>query len=317
MSVIPASAYAFDEARKVFGKSVGQMLEQFLSIKHFTWDKVGEVGDELFIDTQIIPGKEGETHAAFERISSELAFDAKTIPIPWTGLDKDMSVEKLRQLSKMKGTDAALNELAEEVLIALEKVVWVGKTLAANNVKVDGFNFNGAGTYLDPKYLDGGATAGKWDAYGKAAKDLNHLHSLIKSAGGTRIALFYPITAEEAFGFPYPTSATSNAATSILDYAKSVFEGGVFPVCDDRSALCCMTGAAEVEGSFQIVAASLDYCKVSYTQEPMQRVVPYNDLLELATLRYDARIVPTFVTKKIGSYYYKMVAEIDSIDLST
>jgi hypothetical protein len=204
-----------------------------------------------------------------------------------------------------------------EVLIALEKVVWVGKTLAANNVKVDGFNFDGAGTYLDPKYLDGGATAGKWDTYGKAAKDLNHLHSLIKAAGGTRIALFYPITAEEAFGFPYPTSATSNAATSILDYAKSVYEGGVFPVCNDRSALCCMTGAAEVEGSFQIVGASLDYCKVSYTQEPMQRVVPYNDLLEIATLRYDARIVPTFVTKKIGAYYYKMVAEIDSIDLST
>jgi len=318
MSVSPAAAYALDESGKVFAKSVGQILEAYFSLKHFAWNKVGEVGEDHFIDTQIAPGKEGETHAAFHRVDSGAEFPAKNVPIPWTGLDKTLSIEDMAKIIKMGGQAATLAELAEEVLIALEKVGWIGKTIAANNLKVDGFNYNGAGTYLDPKYRDGGSTAGKWDAFGKAAKDLNHLHSLIAAMGGRRVALFYPITAAEAFGFLNPNSATSNSSQTILQLAQSIYEGGVYAVCDDRSAKCCMTGNAETEGDFQIVAVDLDYNVISYTQEPMHRAVPYDTLNERGTLRYDARIVPSYRVKKLGDgYYYKFVAEIDSIDLST
>jgi hypothetical protein len=317
MSVSPAAAYALDEAGKVFSKSVGQILEKWFSGKFFTWNKVGEVGDDHFLDTQIAPGKEGEIHAAFTLLDSGAEFPAKNIPIPWVGLDKSFSVEDLRKIASLGGNAAVLAELAEEVLIPMEKAIWIGSTVAANHIKVDGFNFNGAGTFLDPKYLDGGASAGKWDAYGKAMKDLVHLHSLIIAAGGSRPALFYPATAQEAFDFLLPNSATSFASISIKQYAESLFEGGVHAVGDDRAALCCMTGAAETEGSFQICAADLDNCVVSYTQEPMYRPVPYDILNERGHLRYDARIVPSYRVKKIGSYYYKLVAEIDSIDLST
>ncbi len=317
MSMSPAAAYALDEAGKVFAKSVGQILEESFSAKHFAWNKVGEVGDDHFIDTQIAPGKEGEIHAAFTRLDSGAEFPAKNIPIPWVGLDKSFSVEDLHKIYKLGGNTAVLRELAEEVLIPMEKAIWIGATIAANHIKVDGFNYNGAGTFLDPKFLDGGASAGKWDAYGKAAKDLVHLHSIVAAAGGKRIGLFYPATAQEAFDFPMPNSATSSMSVSIGQWAKQLFEGGVHPVCDDRSAACCMTGAAETEGSFQICAVDLDQCVINYTQEPMFRPVPYDSINERGNLRYDARIVPGYRVKKIGSYYYKLVAEIDSIDLST
>jgi hypothetical protein len=319
-AIIRGSAQnAWDHAAEIINKGVDYRMEQFFSLKYFAWEQAGQIGDELVFDTVVIPGSEGATRPAFQTISDEVNMKGRQFKIGWTGKEKEVSVEKMNQILKVGAQSAILNALADEVMVPMEKLAWQGAALATEGMLVQGFKTNGAGTIDDPKFLDAGSTAGNWDVAGAAAKDLGYLHDTIAIQGFNDIGLFFPITALPAFNQPIPTASAMYGNGTIMDLAKNIFEGGVHPVCQDLAAtpLSCMTGAAEPATDFQIYAASMSGCALKYTAQPAFEAVPFDVKKNVGTYRYQGRFCPATVVKKIGAYYYKPVAEIDTIGWKT
>jgi hypothetical protein len=315
----PSAQNAWDQAAKNIQRGVDYRMQKFFSLKYFTWEQKGGIGDELVFDTVVIPGSEGATRPAYQPIVDGMDMKGRQFRVPWTGKEKEISVEKLAQVQKMGAMSAQMSALADESMIPMEKLAWQGAALATEGVLIHGFSYNGAGTIDDPKYLDGGSTNGKWDVAGKAFLDLTQLHSAVAKPGFDDIALFYPQSAVEAMDMPLTLASGIYSGTSVKQAAQNIFEGGVYPILDDLAStpLCCMTGAAEAATNFQLFAVSLSGCSLGYTAKPGFEAVPFDVKKNIGTYRHQGRFVPMTVVKKIGSYYYKPVAEIDSIDWNT
>jgi hypothetical protein len=315
----PSAQSAWEKASTAIKTGVDYRFLENFSLKYFTWEQMGSIGDQLIFDSLIIPGTEGATRPAFQPIVDGMNMQGRQFRIGWTGKEKELTVEQLDQINKAGAMSAQMNVLADEAMVPMEKLAWQGTELITEGIKVLGFIEDGAGTTVDPKILDGGTTNGKWDVAGACLKDLTQLHSAVAKHGFKDVALFYPQSAMEAMDMPLIIATGEYSGRKVLDHAREIYEGGVYPVLDDLAStpLCCMTGAAEVATDFQIVAASLSGCSLGYTAKPGFEAIPFDVKRNIATYRYQGRFIPKTIVKKIGDYYYKPVAEINAIDWVT
>ena len=326
MSVtVPASTSAWEKAREAMVTPALAYVEKNFTAKWFDWQKVGEPGDEKVVINHALNGIEAQTRPGFTIIADTPRMEAATLIMPWTGKDYEYSIEAARKLMKA-GYKAAV-PLARELGIGVDKVLWQGADSLADTtgadiaeaITVHGITDPGTstGTYARPLYLDGGTTAGKWDAAGAALKDINKVKSmLMKSGFNGPYGLFYPIGAAEAFNYPITTAAATFGNMSILEYAEKMFDV-VAPIPKDLDGDCIASGAEETEEDFQIWGVALGSTSALYTQDFDIEALPWDRKSETGTVRGGARVLPSFEILNIGGSLFKGVVEIDEIDLTT
>jgi hypothetical protein len=165
---------------------------------------------------------------------------------------------------------------------------------------------------------DGGSTAGDWNTAGNPQKDLPAMAGAIaaKFKQASNLVLLYPASAAELVWAELVSGTGIYTGKTILEYAQTIYKGGVFPVGNDKAGLCVMTGTAVAhdDASAQVAAFCPAFYKIVSTKDITleewfnqdencfyQRAQAYMSLVPIAT--------------KVGSYFYKAMSEIASIDL--
>jgi hypothetical protein len=317
------------ELKQIFDKTVIPALMQELHLfANLPKRNVGSLGmQEWHRKIGVIP-KEPAMRREYERITAKVTIDGGKLIIPWIGENIELTVEQYDQITSEADVQTVIMDPIREALRKkIEKALWQGPSGTDEGDMADLFYgvadggnglfaTTGNGTFLRP-ICQVVSTADDWEHKGAVQKDLGGLVGDLEAIGAPRpYALFYPAKAAAAFTFPINADASDPGDKAIKQYALELFDGGVFPVGDDDSGYCLMTGSAQTAQAFNIAAVSLPLFEIGYTEDLGLNTEAPTNKSNFWDIAAGARMVVAPKPIYSGGKYYKGMACIAGIDLS-
>jgi hypothetical protein len=308
-----------EASRIIQERMITDMLPLNAGLEQMTWTALGDPGVMKYSQQRVKKLGNLDVSVLFHVPNPQkLTFEGRDLYTMWMGMDVEIGWEEAAQIARMGALIDGMDRILESGVVDVTKTIWGGTTEALNGHAIDGLRAAGSGTFASPSIIDAGSSAGKWDAAGKAALDINTLHSKLRKKTNGPLALFVPLSALELVNYPVPTSATAFGEKDIIDLIDAKFDAVIFTGDDPLTGYNLVTGAAETSENCQLYAADISTLNIVYQKDLALETLPWDTDKRSGKIRYDGKLGwYASPVETSSTVYQKMICEIDAIDLTT